>query len=547
VLERSPIGVAAGVVLLALLAFPVAADSANGPGAIDLPAVTAELPAAVPQVPQLPESVAGVPVPVKVKTSAPAQPSTPATSTGGGTNSTPASAPTATARSRGTTAPATTSSGARRTAAGGAGATGAGAAGAGAAPATPSAVRRVARLGSPSARPSGAIRDASTPLGTFGSFPLPLPVPDWSKPIILVLLLAIVALAVRWGLAARRARRLDEQRGALARDLTLLQSALVPEVPARVGRIGVSVAYRPADGPAAGGDFYDVFELDEARVAIILGDVSGHGRDAVSRAILMRYTLRAYVEAGLAPRAALELAGRVLGEGEDDEFATIAIAVHDSHAGTLSYATAGHPAPILIGARVRELPPVFESPPVGWGVPTGRRQTTVSMPPGALACFFTDGLTEARAGGEMLGRARLAEIVSGLEDEPTASTVLEQVREETEGADDDMAACLVQAGDPGSETGLRVEELEVDEAALAGSRAASFLEACGLAADEIDTLTETARAVAARSGTALVLVRLQATGTVASVTDPDRAPTSTVPGPRASSSAEGAALAAALT
>ena len=242
----------------------------------------------------------------------------------------------------------------------------------------------------------------------------------------------------------------------------------MPEVPARVGRIGVSVAYRPADGPAAGGDFYDVFELDEARVAIILGDVSGHGRDAVSRAILMRYTLRAYVEAGLAPRAALELAGRVLGEGEDDEFATIAIAVHDSHAGTLSYATAGHPAPILIGARVRELPPVFESPPVGWGVPTGRRQTTVSMPPGALACFFTDGLTEARAGGEMLGRARLAEIVDGLDGEPTASTVLERVREETEGADDDMAACLVQARDPGAENGLRVEELEVDEPALAG-------------------------------------------------------------------------------
>ena len=321
----------------------------------------------------------------------------------------------------------------------------------------------------------------------------------------------------------------------------------MPEVPARVGRIGVSVAYRPADGPAAGGDFYDVFELDEARVAIVLGDVSGHGRDAVSRAILMRYTLRAYVEAGLAPRAALELAGRVLGEGEDDEFATIAIAVHDSRAGTLSYATAGHPAPILIGARVRELPPVFESPPVGWGVPTGRRQTTVSMPPGTLACFFTDGLTEARAGGEMLGRARLAEIVAGLEDEPTASTVLERVREETEGADDDMAACLVQARDPGAGTGLRVEELEVDEAALAGSRAVSFLEACGLAANEIATVTETARAVAARSGTALILVRLQATGTVASVTDPDRASTSTVPGPRASSAVEGAALAAALT
>jgi hypothetical protein len=169
------------------------------------------------------------------------------------------------------------------------------------------------------------------------------------------------------------------------------------------------------------------------------------------------------------------------------------------------------------------------------------------MPPGALACFFTDGLTEARVGGEMLGRDRLAEIVGGLEDDPTASTVLEQVREETEGVDDDMAACLVQARDRGAETGLRVEELEVDEAALAGPRAGRFLEACGLAANEIATVTETARDVTARSGTALILVRLQATGTVASVTDPDRAPTSTVPGPRASSAAESAALAAAFS
>ena len=545
-LERRPICLAAAVALAVVLALPVAADSAPGAGALDLPTVTAELPVTVPEVPRLPESVAGVPVPVKVRTEAPGVPSTPATNTSAGTSSTPASAPAATTGRRATTDPATSTRRARSPAAGGTDAASAGAA-AGAAPATPSAVPGATGLGSPGSRPSGSIRNASRSLGTFGSLPLPLPVPDWSKPIILFLLLAIIALAARWSLTARRARRLDAQRSALARDLTLLQSALVPEVPAQVGRIGVSVAYRPADGPAAGGDFYDVFELDEARVAIILGDVSGHGRDAVSRAILMRYTLRAYVEAGLAPRAALELSGRVLGEGEDDEFATVAIAVHDSRAGTLSYATAGHPAPILIGARVRELPPVFESPPVGWGVPTGRRQTTVSMPPGALACFFTDGLTEARAGGEMLGRARLTEIVGGLEGEPTASTVLERVREETEGADDDMAACLVQAGDGVIVAGLRVEELEVDEAALAGSGVRCFLEACGLAADEITSVTETARAVAARSGTALLLVRLQATGTVASATDLDRATTSTVPGPRASSAAEGAALAAAFS
>jgi len=110
-----------------------------------------------------------------------------------------------------------------------------------------------------------------------------------------------------------------------------------------------------------------------------------------------------------------------------------------------------------------------------------------------------------------------------------------------------MAACIVQAREGVVEAGLRVEELEVDEDALAGSRARRFLEACGLAADEIANVTETARAVAARSGTAVLMVRLQATETVVSVIDPERDAKSTVPGARAPSAAEGAALAAALS
>ena len=525
----------AGRMAIVLVALVVALGTAV-PGVAappELPTVTVELPPGVPEVPPLPE-VAGIKPPVKIVTRPAASP-VPAASTAPAANPPPATtAAPAGGRERGTGGPAP-----RRTVSDSPAATPTGSsqsAGAVAATAPPAAVRPAASaggLGGAGSRPRGEVRSSASPLGAVGRLPLPLPVPDWSKPIILALLLAIIALAVRASLTAARARRLEAQRSSLAEDLDVLQSALVPDVPSQVSRLGVSVAYRPADGPAGGGDFYDVFELDEKRVAIILGDASGHGREALARAILTRYTLRAYVEAGLGPRAALKLAGEVLGDGEADEFTTIVVAIHDARSGTLSYATAGHPAPILIGAEAPELPALCESPPVGWGVPTGRRQTTVRLPAGARACFFSDGLTESRADGEMLGRARLAEAVSELGADTTATGVLERVRAASDHVTDDMAACLVEAREARGQAAPRVEELELDAREVDAPRVRRFLEACGVAADEIAGALEDARPIADAYGTALLHLRLEPAQVLVTVTAPESRASSGAGGGRA--------------
>ncbi len=197
--------------------------------------------------------------------------------------------------------------------------------------------------------------------------PLPLPVPDWSKPIILMLALLCLGFGFRTRVTSRRARRLERSQQALVEDIGAMQPALVPEIPPSLGALAISVAYRPADGPAAGGDFYDAFKLVNGRVVIILGDVSGHGRPALAHAARMRYTLRAYAEAGLAPREVLKLAERSIGRSADGLYTTVAIAVHDATAGSLTYASAGHPPPLFSGCSDHEPLSSCASPPLAGG------------------------------------------------------------------------------------------------------------------------------------------------------------------------------------
>ncbi len=362
----------------------------------------------------------------------------------------------------------------------------------------------------------------SNPLEEIGGhIPLPIPVPDWSKPIILVLLLLAIWFAARSRLAARRARRLQAQQVTLLRDVDVMQAALVPEVPARVGGLAVSVAYRPAEGPAAGGDFYDVFVPERGRVAIILGDVAGHGHRALKQAALTRYTLRAYMQTGLEPRAALALAGRVLADPATEHFATVAVAVYDTRAGRLTYASAGHPPPIVHGLTTREPLTVCASPPIGWTVPTGRRQTIVSLPLGAVACFFSDGLVEARCKGDLLGRERLSEILGELGERPDAAKLLARVRSAAIATPDDMAACILLPEVTIVAAHTHIEELEADADALAAGQVRRFLETCQVPTRDVERTIERAGAVAAVHGTAAVRVDLAAPVAAATVIAPD--------------------------
>jgi serine phosphatase RsbU (regulator of sigma subunit) len=324
---------------------------------------------------------------------------------------------------------------------------------------------------------------------------------------VLVALVALsVLLAAGYVLLSVRARGLARQRRELLKEVGLLQTALLPPVPERLGALRASVAYRPADGPGAGGDFYDALPLPGGRVGFILGDVSGHGRGALARTAFMRYTLRAYLEAGLEPRVALQVAGRVIDENLGGDFATVLLAVHDPETGSLTYASAGHPAPIVVGPQQHDPVTTGSSPPIGIGERTGLRQTTVPLVPGSIACFFTDGLIEARTEDGILGRERLADLLEDLGPEPDAEELLERVAGEARMLSDDMAALIISPT-AGVTAGLfRTEQLELSARELEEPMARRFLEACGMTREDVDLAERDARTLAERFGGVVIHV-----------------------------------------
>jgi Stage II sporulation protein E (SpoIIE) len=331
-----------------------------------------------------------------------------------------------------------------------------------------------------------------------------------------VLIGALLALALMLGLrsrlAALRARRLERQRGELLDDVGLLQAALLPLTPARLGPVGTSVSYRPADGPAAGGDFYDVFALEDGRVAVIVGDVSGHGRKALPHTALVRFTLRAYLEAGLSPRGAIQTAGAVLERQLEGSFVTVVLATYHPRERTLVYSCAGHPPPIVIGSGSIAANTVCSAPPIGAGMRTGTRQTVLSVPGFSQFCFHTDGVTEARIGTELFGAERLERTLVELGPNATAPALLGQVAEQSTSRPDDMAACLLSIEGDSQVPTVLLEELELDGQELGSTRAERFLLACGVPQQQLAELMSSARALARRAGAVRFELRPTADG-----------------------------------
>jgi Stage II sporulation protein E (SpoIIE) len=245
------------------------------------------------------------------------------------------------------------------------------------------------------------------------------------------------AMTLNAYLQRRRAKSLAGQRAALLSDVGVLQAALLPAVPDRLGELGVSVAYRPAQGLAAGGDFFDVFSVAPDTTGIIIGDVSGHGRESLIQAALVRYTLRTLMGEGHPLPEVLARADRYLTGELGEGYVTVVICRYEHATGELTWAKAGHEPPIIAGEPDGDEP---GSAPLGIGLGGTWPQFSRVLAPGERMCLFTDGLIEARRQDEQLGRAHLRALV---EQGMSAQALVEQIQADADECTDDLAAVVI--------------------------------------------------------------------------------------------------------
>jgi serine phosphatase RsbU (regulator of sigma subunit) len=234
-------------------------------------------------------------------------------------------------------------------------------------------------------------------------------------------------LADQTGQALERVRLHQEQQEIAH----VLQQSLLPRDLPEVADLRMAARYVTAlSGQEVGGDFYDVFEVGDGRLVVMVGDACGKGPEAVALTALARYTVRAVADADPSPADAL---GRLNAAIRRQGFGTLYLT-----AALLSFARrddgmrvtacrAGHPHPLVVRASgaVEEVGGpgtvlgVFDDPPL---VDAG-----TELGPGDTVLVFTDGLTEARQGTAVLGDERLraaASACAGMDVEACASHLL---------------------------------------------------------------------------------------------------------------------------
>ena len=197
----------------------------------------------------------------------------------------------------------------------------------------------------------------------------------------------------------------------IARALT---RGFIPDAPPDLEGIALGLVYEPAGHEvSAGGDIFGVWRLPGGALAVLVGDVSGKGLEVAALSAMVRFFVEARTWDSDRPSTVLEQANAILRSrlAERVVLVTAFLAIIDG--GVLRYANAGHVPPLVVSDGDEapcELPTT--GLPLGIQDEVDYEERELAFGPGRLLFASTDGLTEARRGGELFGQARVAALVT---------------------------------------------------------------------------------------------------------------------------------------
>jgi serine phosphatase RsbU (regulator of sigma subunit) len=256
---------------------------------------------------------------------------------------------------------------------------------------------------------------------------------------------AALAIAGQAALAIDNARLYQQQK----EFADTMQRSLLPRDQPDVAGLDVGSVYESSAHVDVGGDVYDFMTLDDGRLAVVLGDVTGHGVEATADMAMAKFVFRSLAREHPEPADFLSAANEVIcSEIAPGKFISMSYVVVDGERGTVAGASAGHPAPriVLADGSIRTL----EAHGLVLGIDGGQEyaESHVELPSGASLVLYTDGVIEARRDGELYGDDRLDALLVERRDLPAralASAVAEDARGFAGGdLSDDLAVVVIR-------------------------------------------------------------------------------------------------------
>jgi serine phosphatase RsbU (regulator of sigma subunit) len=226
-----------------------------------------------------------------------------------------------------------------------------------------------------------------------------------------------------------------------------MRRSLLPQVRPGVEGLDIGEVYAASAHLEIGGDLYDYVALDDGRLAVVLGDVTGHGVDAAADMAMAKFVFRTLVREHPEPSDFLAAANDVVvGEIAPGKFITMLYLLVDPDRGDVAIASAGHPPPRLV--RPDGTVVGIEARGLALGVDEGMTYDEIhaELEPGGSVVLYTDGVIEARQGDELYGIPRLDALLERrhtIRAEDIAASVIQSARNYTGGELFDDCAVVV--------------------------------------------------------------------------------------------------------